>query len=179
MQTGQSNLAPSMNRLRFRQAMLADLPCLENVERDAAAIFPASALPPSLPPLASEIFIQGISHGLLWVAETAVDMIVGFLLARREGSSLHVLEMDVLPDYGRQGVGTKLLRETCEFAAVQSLRFITLTTFEHFPWNAPFYAKRGFSSVADLSAFPHLAAALRYESEQGLERRIAMIKHVA
>jgi GNAT superfamily N-acetyltransferase len=168
-----------MNHLRFRQATLADLPYLENVERDAAAIFPASALPRSLAPIAEEIFIQGISHGLLWVAETAFDAIVGFLLARREGSSLHVLEMDVLPEYGRLGVGARLLREACEFAAAQSLRFITLTTFEHFPWNAPFYAKRGFSSVMDPSAFPHLAAALRYESEQGLERRIAMIKHAA
>jgi len=166
-----------MNHLRFRRGTLVDVPHLENVERDAAAIFPVSALPPSLAPLAKEAFIEGISNGLLWVAETVEGVIVGFLMARREGSSLHVLEMDVLPEYGRQGVGTKLLLDACEIAAAQRLRFITLTTFEHFPWNAPFYAKRGFSSVpADPSAFPHLAAALRYESEQGLERRIAMMK---
>jgi GNAT superfamily N-acetyltransferase len=168
-----------MKRLRFRQGTLVDLPHLENVERDAAAVFPASALPPNLPPVSREAFIRGISQRMLWVAEIPVDAIVGFLLARREGSGLHVIEMDVLPEYARQGVGTKLLREACALAAAQSLRFITLTTFEHFPWNAPFYAKRGFSSVPDPSAFPHLAAELWYESEQGLERRIAMMKHAA
>ena len=70
-------------------------------------------------------------------------------------------------------------REACDLAAVQSVRFIILTTFQHIPWSAPFCAKRGLLPVTDPSAFPQLAGALRHETGIRLGRRIGMVKNAA
>jgi len=165
--------------IRVRPGTLADLRCLEQVEWEAAALFPASALPPNPEPVSKEAFVHGLSHALLWVAASPIDAVVGFLLARRESDCLHIVEMDVLPRYGRRGIGTRLLQEACKRAAPPAFRFVTLTTFEHLAWNAPFYARHGFSRLTDPRAFPHVALALQGESERGLERRVGMVRVAA
>jgi len=63
---------------------------------------------------------------------------------------------------------------TCRWAARQGLLAVTLTTFRHLPWNAPFYARRGFRVLSPDELGPGLRAALRGERAQGLRRRVAM-----
>jgi len=166
--------------LRIRLGELGDLPRLETIERETAAMFPPSTLPPDLAqPMPQAELAAGIDASLLWVAEWVSAGPVGFVLCERHTSSLHIREMDVRPSFGRRGVGTRLLSQTCAAAKGCSLRFVTLTTFSHLPWNAPFYAKRGFVVAQTFEQFPHLEAFLRHERERGLENRIAMVKNAA
>lgn len=113
----------------------------------------------------------------MWVAEGAQSGVVGFIVAQRHGDSLHIVEMDVFPSHGRRGIGTKLLTHACDVAKDRSFRYVTLTTFEHLPWNAPFYSKHGFIRVECPDDFPHLVSALHHERARGLERRTAMVKN--
>jgi GNAT superfamily N-acetyltransferase len=167
--------------IEIRAGAPGDLPALARVEREAAAMFPASILPPELAqPVPAAQLAAAIDASLLWVAhEVAQDpahAAVGFVVCERRGACLHIVEMDVLPRFGRKGIGRQLLLHACDAAAKVGLQFVTLTTFAHLPWNAPFYAKHGFTITRDLVQFPHLQAALVDEATRGLRARVAMVR---
>jgi len=168
------------NKIQLRPALDTDLPALQQIEREAAALFPASVLPPQLAiPSPLEALAACLAASGLWVAEEQAFGPIGFIAARACGSSLHVVEMDVLPSRGRQGTGARLLQHLGDVARQRGHLHVTLTTFAGVPWNAPFYARHGFAEITGFGAFPHLAAALQSEREQGLEGRIAMARDVS
>jgi GNAT superfamily N-acetyltransferase len=167
-----------MTQVLVRTATGEDIGLLPAIEQSAATRF----LPDDLPAHCAqttpvEELHQGLTAKTLWVAEDEDAQVVGFLLGRVQGRSLHIAEMDVLPSHAGRGVGSMLLEAAFAAAGSSGLRTVTLTTFEHLAWNAPFYARRGFRPVADLSGYPHLAAALRAEAARGLHRRVAMVWH--
>jgi GNAT superfamily N-acetyltransferase len=167
------------NQVRLRPALEPDLPALQQIEREAAALFPASVLPPHLAiPLPLQELEACLAASGLWVAEERTFGPIGFIAARVCGSSLHVVEMDVLPSRGRCGTGTRLLQHLCDVARQRACLHLTLTTFAGIPWNAPFYARHGFAQITGFGAFPHLAAARQSERKRGLEGRIAMARDV-
>jgi GNAT superfamily N-acetyltransferase len=167
-----------MNSVRVRPAVIEDIPMLPAIEMDAASRFPPSDLPPDLAqPASIQELRQGVTDGTLWVALDEGEELVGFLLGRAQGDSLHIVEMDVRTNRSGRGIGSALLQEACTVAMTAGFRTVTLTTFEHLAWNAPFYAKRGFQPVSDPSPYPHLRLALHAEAARGLKGRLAMVKH--
>jgi GNAT superfamily N-acetyltransferase len=163
----------------LRPGALADLPALERVEAAAATLFPPDALPAgAASPMPPESLRACLAASLLWVAETDGAGVVGLIAAEGRGESLHILEMDVLPSHGRQGIGTRLLHHACQVARERGYRHVTLTTFAHLPWNAPFYERNGFREVVEFGAYPHLAVEHQHERDRGLERRVAMARRV-
>jgi GNAT superfamily N-acetyltransferase len=168
--------------IRVRPGDLADLPALEQIERETAPMFAPADLPAALAiPLPLSQLAAGVSASLLWVAEeVATSRPVGFVLCERiVPPCLHIREMDVRPAFGRRGIGAMLLTHVCTVAYDLGVQFVTLTTFSHVPWNAPFYAKNGFHATEDSVLFPHLALILERERELGLRNRIAMVKRAA
>ncbi|QPF75941.1 GNAT family N-acetyltransferase [Roseateles sp. DAIF2] len=166
-----------------------ELEALRRIEAAAATLFPPQDLPPALAQhqLSLQALEQARAAGLLWVVRAAASsQPVAFLLAEACGDCLHLAEMDVLPSHGRRGIGAALLARAGAEAAARGLAWLTLSTFEHLPWNGPFYARQGFrpfdeeeASGADSAAFPHLAARLAAERGLGLARRIGMVRPVA
>ena len=129
----------------LRAGTEADIDVLLQVERRAAELllghgaydlFAMHALSP-------QNLQDGISHGILQVAEVGGQP-VGFALCGEVDGHAHLFEMDVLPEHGRRGIGGALLESTCNEAAVRGFSTMTLTTLRDVPWNAPFYAARGF-----------------------------------
>ncbi|HEX5093145.1 MAG TPA: GNAT family N-acetyltransferase [Burkholderiales bacterium] len=168
--------------IRVRPGELADLPALEQIERETAPMFDPADLPAALAdPLPAALVAAGVSASLLWVAEDeASSRPAGFILCERPvPACLHIREMDVRPSFGRRGIGAMLLLHVCAVARRLGLRFVTLTTFSHLPWNAPFYARHGFRTPEEWTPFPHLPAILRHESELGLRNRVAMVRDPA
>jgi GNAT superfamily N-acetyltransferase len=74
------------------------------------------------------------------------------------------------------GVGARLLEQVFSAATERSCSHVTLTTFAHIPWNAPFYARHGFEEVSAFSGFDHLKRFLQLERESGLAKRVAMAR---
>ncbi|WP_199154226.1 GNAT family N-acetyltransferase [Chromobacterium sp. ASV23] len=161
-------------RIAIRPARLADLPLLADIERRAAALFPESDLPPALrgAVLPVEALAGAQLEGLLWVAEDE-GRVAGFALAEIVDGHLHLAEMDVDPDHARRGLGAALLRRLVVEAAMRGHVALTLTTFAHLPWNAPFYRRHGFQDFAP-AADSQLAARLRAEAAAGFRNRVAL-----
>ncbi len=126
-------------------------------------------------PLASaESFLSLIAAGTVWVAQDSRGTIVGELRGEIAGDVLHVLELAVAHDAQRRGVGRRMLDAAVEAARTYGLGALTLTTFRHVAWNAPFYARYGFAELSDSDLDTRLREFLRAEEAHGLPNRCAM-----
>jgi GNAT superfamily N-acetyltransferase len=166
-----------------RLANPGDLPDLPGIERQAGLMFKAYRAELGL---ADDVFDEatavedleaGRGAGCLWVASTSFGQLVGFALVVHIDGHAHLDELSVLPTYGRQGIGSALLRAVCAWAAEQGHRAVTLRTFRDVPWNAPFYLRRGFRIVESRELPAAYDALERHEQEQGLrtDLRVTMV----
>ncbi len=169
-----------MNNVGIRCAQIQDLSRIIEIEFAASMLFPVEVLPEAFRQRREDNEILDAIHAsLAWIAEIGVFDRVGFLIAKTFGKSMHIIEMDVIPSHGRQGIGAQLIEFAAERASVLGYREITLTTFQHIPWNAPFYARHKFQIVEAIRQFPHLEEALQNELTRGLKFRIAMLRNAA
>jgi len=119
--------------------------------------------------------------GGLWVAASQADQPVAFLMADLVDGCLHVEQVSVDPGSARRGVGRTLLDHAAILAAADGLPALTLTTFAHVPWNAPYYARCGFTVLDDAELTPGLRAIRQREAAAGLDRwpRVGMRRDLA
>ncbi len=147
---------------------LSELP---EIELQAALLFrdwnvPAAVIEETTP-LAE--FQAAQEEGHLWVALSLQGHPVGFALTESDGTTLHLEEIDVLPEHGRRGVGKALVETICTWARDRGYTAITLTTFRDIPWNAPFYAKLGFEVVLAEALTAQLRRRVADEEARGLD----------
>ena len=152
---------------------------LPDIERAAATRF-GDSLPESVLSHVTPVddLAAAQQAGLLWVALEPAGAPVGFAVASICGQRVHLDELDVLPEHGRQGVGSALLEAVEDYALKSDCTEITLTTFRDVPWNAPFYAREGFEALPEQELDAELVRRLSAEASMGLEcsRRVAMRK---
>ncbi len=75
----------------------------------------------------------------------------------------------------------KLLGHAASLAAADGLPALTLTTFAHVPWNAPYYVRCGFRVLDDAELTPGLRAIREREASLGPDRwpRVCMHRGLA
>ena len=154
-----------------------DLPLLAAVELAAARLLAAHAPESVLAETTSQEELEDAQRrGHLWVV-LAEDVPVGFAHVKvLEPGVAHLDELDVHPDHGRRGLGTRLVTTVCEWAASAGYQSVTLATFRDVPWNMPFYARLGFEVIPSGELTPALLAVVRDEARRGLDpaRRVMM-----
>ena len=159
-----------------RQEMAAALSAIDLLsnslfsEEDVPSPGRESALPLSF-------FVDAAHAGHLFVAiELAIEEPVGFAALTRVDGGAHLFQVAVAPEHGRQGLGRGLVEAAITCAQEQGDSGITLTTFSHLPWNAPFYAKLGFERAGENTMGPGLRSCLEKEARAGLDpaKRVAM-----
>jgi GNAT superfamily N-acetyltransferase len=154
-----------------RLAEPEDLSQLPDIDSRAESLFRVSGLElPELP------FPVDALHDAK-VVYVAGRPPVAFVQVDEVDGTAHVQELGVVPAYMRQGLGTALLEAACTWAREHGYCAITLTTYADVPWNAPFYASRGFVELVELT--PELAEIRDWERDVGLDRvgrRIAMCR---
>ncbi|HEX7037389.1 MAG TPA: GNAT family N-acetyltransferase [Pseudomonadales bacterium] len=158
---------------QVRLAERAEVPRLPDVERAAARLFPAGRIPEPDETHSVEELLEYLSRGLLWVAADEHEPL-GYVYAGELDGALHVYELAVDPAHGRRGLGTALMRRAMAEAPARRLDRVTLTTFEDLPWNAPFYERLGFRTLAPNELSASLATILEHERAVGMIRRVAM-----
>lgn len=166
-------------QVSIRLTITTDAHLLPDVERSSAQAFLTQ---PGLAWIAADRVLDVAQHqgfiaaGLHWVAVDAGDRPVGFLAAERFGPELHIWELSVREEWQGCGIGRRLLAGACIWAETAGVSAVTLTTFRDVPWNAPFYAKVGFTILERDEIGERLAKILSHEGELGLpgERRCAM-----
>lgn len=155
---------------RIERAISTQVDAICAIEHTAVQMFRDHAAWPfyaavSIPP---EVLQDAIQRGLVWVARMAErDDPVGFVWLDTEhgGNVIGIAELDVLPAYGKRGIGAALLEHACEWARSAGYRRVDLGTLADVPWNAPFYEKHGFV-VVDKRA-PAFAYARDRDRENG------------
>jgi GNAT superfamily N-acetyltransferase len=107
----------------------------------------------------------------------ADDVPVGFAHVEMiDADVAHLEEIDVYPEHGRRGLGTRLVLQVCQWAALNGYEAVTLTTFRDVPWNMSFYSRLGFRLVPTEQLSPGLRGVVEDETRRGLDasRRVVM-----
>jgi GNAT superfamily N-acetyltransferase len=153
---------------------------VQAVETAAATMFDDSDLLDGVPdePADAASLRQAVAEARLWVAaaDDASAGVVGFALGRWCGPDTHLQELDVVPAWGRRGIGRRLVAAVVDWAAARGRARVTLTTFVSVPWNAPFYERLGFAVLPEPDWTDALRETWEHERSLGLpmEHRVVM-----
>jgi len=162
---------------RISVARPDDVPFLPSIELRAAKLLAGHAPETVLLESTSlAVLYRAQAQGHLWVA-LANDVPVGFAHVEvLESGAAHLEEIDVHPEHGRRGLGTKLVLAVCAWAARAGYRSVTLTTFRDVQWNMPFYVRLGFEEISSEDLTAALLSVIEDETHRGLDptRRVAM-----
>lgn len=166
--------------IQIREARSSDLEHLPKIERSAAQIFKQDkdlawlADDEVQPTSLHQNYIQARNS---WVA-VHDELPVGFINGVEYNKTFHICELSVTEEWQSQGVGRALLNAVEQIMRDRGITIITLTTFKDVPWNAPFYERLGYETLAEDTLSIFLTDILDEEIEAGLEahRRCAMQK---
>lgn len=154
----------------IRLARPDELSRLREIEDAAGTLFSGlglidESLDASFP---QDTLIRLIDLGQVWVICAEHDLPVGMVLASVREQAVYIEEIDVLPAYGRRGLGSRLLEWVCAWAQGQGHAALTLSTFRDVPWNGPFYRKHGFAELQPAAWTPGMHAIREKERLHGL-----------
>ncbi|NUR93318.1 MAG: GNAT family N-acetyltransferase [Nonomuraea sp.] len=155
--------------MNVREATPADLAGLPDIERACDRVFEQVGIvfPPG-PPVIEDVIAAG--SPVLVAGEPPV----GFAGLIELDGRVHLEQLAVLPEHGRRGIGGALVEAACARGGE-----VTLLTYRDVPWNAPFYARHGFTEFPAERWGPGLRAHWRAEIDAGLHAlgpRLAMIR---
>ncbi|VWC89864.1 GNAT family acetyltransferase [Burkholderia lata] len=118
-----------------------------------------------------------IDDGRAYVAVDPQGTCVGFAFYRLlDEQRLYLEELDVAPSHAGQRIGARLIEQVTARAAQEGIAEVVLSTFRDAPWNAPYYARLGFSIVDDATLDDTLRAIRAHHVALGLDetRRVFM-----
>jgi GNAT superfamily N-acetyltransferase len=101
----------------------------------------------AMPPASIASLEHGRRDGRLWVAVSPVNRVVGFALMKLPGGAAWLDQLSVLDRWQGRGLGAALIDRTARRARELGHDRLYLSTYLGVPWNAPFYERRGFTSV--------------------------------
>lgn len=151
----------------IRPATPADQQAIEQVENDADQL-----LIDLFSPSRWESAPTGASRAaepefLLVLDDEGHEEVIGFVHVTPRGPVAHLEQLAVRVDHGRRGHGSRLVDAAKVEARRRGQRRMTLRTYADVPWNAPFYAKRGFVEVESRTEFHRELAAIEERASSG------------
>jgi GNAT superfamily N-acetyltransferase len=165
-----------------RLATPADLPAIQGIERAAGEIFRTVGMNDVADdgPIDSRDFCRFVTDQRAWVDVDSDGSPVAYLLLIPLEASAHIEQITVHPRASRQGIGARLLAVVDDWASRHNVARLTLTTFRDVPWNAPYYARLGFTVLDPADWTPAISATVDNESAAGLSRwpRVVMVRAV-
>ncbi|MBC3194330.1 GNAT family N-acetyltransferase [Pseudonocardia sp. C8] len=94
---------------------------------------------------------------------------VAYLITEIVDGCAHLEQVSVLPRMRGRRIGAGLVEHLAGWARDRRLPALTLTTYRHVPWNAPYYVRLGFRELVELT--PGLRAIRDDEIARGLDAR--------
>jgi GNAT superfamily N-acetyltransferase len=159
----------------IRPALPEDHPALQEIERQAGERFRAIGMPEVADdePYSED---QLAAAELLLAATDDTGAVIGYAMAGLVDDHAHLEQLSVAPDRGGHGIGTALIDAVVDWARTRGDGEVTLTTFRDVPFNAPLYAKRGFTIVEEQDWSDGLRGIVAAEAEHGLDvtQRVVM-----
>ncbi len=133
----------------IRAPRAPEIPLLPQIENAADRRYAHVGLPRviDMPPATIASLEQGRRDGRLWVAISPLNRPVGFALMKLCGGTAWLDQLSVLDRWQGRGFGAALIDRTAATARAWGFDALYLSTYLRVPWNAPFYARRGFIEV--------------------------------
>ncbi|MFI1015239.1 GNAT family N-acetyltransferase [Streptomyces sp. NPDC020965] len=157
--------------MTVRLATAAELPRLQDIERAAGEPFRALGMaavaddePPSL-----DLLERHRRADQVWVSVDGAGQPLAYLIHEEVDGAAHIEQVTVHPAAARRRLGSRLIDQLAVRAAADGLPALTLTTFAEVPWNAPYYARLGFRTLADAELTEGLREIRRQEGKIGLD----------
>ncbi|MEW6129712.1 MAG: GNAT family N-acetyltransferase [Acidobacteriota bacterium] len=168
----------AISEYTIRLAELDEVMRMPEIECAAAKLFretPYDYLVDS-EPHSLEFYKARQQENLLWVVVDCENHPVGFAAVRILDDEVYLHELDVVPEHGRKGLGTRLIFAVGDWANSAGFSAITLSTFMDVAWNAPFYEKLGFRILGDDELTEPFKTIRREEAENQLplDKRVLM-----
>lgn len=165
----------------IRLGVPSDHPHMRPIEEAADALFHAAGVQlgqTGAGPADDAPYAEGLRAGRVLIAEDDAGEPVGFLYLESLDDHPHIEELAVHPRAQRQGLGAALLRACYALCRDGGAHVLSLSTFTHLPWNAPFYAREGFEVVPEAAWTPGMLALRAREARLGLRlaERCLMIR---
>ena len=158
------------------------LAAIPSIELAAAALFSEDDLPREVRFLVTDRddALSAQVDGRVWVAVMDDGTVVGFAMSTMLDGNAHLDEVNVLPQHSGKGVGRGLIDAVSAWARSEGYHRLTLVTFRHVPWNAPFYRRIGFEQVSDDDIGDEIVELLVHEKKFGIdiEKRLVMEKQL-
>jgi GNAT superfamily N-acetyltransferase len=126
-----------------------EIPLLPQIESAADRRYARAGLRRvvDMPPATIASLVQGLRAGRLWIAVSPLDRPVGFAVMKLRGGTAWLDQLSMLDGWQGTGFGAALIDRTAATAGARGFDMLYLSTYLHVPWNAPFYARRGFVEV--------------------------------
>ena len=146
----------------IRRARRDELRAIQCIENEADLIFRRVAMPwvLAMKPAGLRLLAWAWQRGWLWVAADGANRAIGFALLTTVGGEAYLYQLSVLPHAAGGGVGSALIDRACAAAGAAGHGTVLLSTYDGVPWNAPFYARRGFR-IVPLGAYTRAMRDLR------------------
>ncbi|OXJ31553.1 GNAT family N-acetyltransferase [Burkholderia sp. HI2714] len=156
----------------IRPATREDAAAMAAVEVAAAQRFRAigmTHIAEAEPTEAAAVLVR-IDDGRAYVAVDPQGTCVGFAFYRLlDAQRLYLEELDVAPSHAGHRIGARLIEQVMARAAQEGIAEVVLSTFRDAPWNAPYYARLGFSIVDDAALDDTLRAIRAHHVALGLD----------
>ena len=153
------------------------------IELAAASMFAEADVPPGIRYRVTDpnVLQEAQGNRQLWVALDRDNQPIGFAMIVILDGLAHLDELDVHPQHMRLGVGSSLLQATIDWATREQYVAMTLVTFRHLAWNAPFYERFGFFEIQQEALSSNLRELFSDEAAAGLmmQNRVAMRRSLA
>ena len=169
----------------FRRGEISDLDTLLRVDQDASVLFEQAGLFLDLP-ATHEFSVSerrrigaSLSAGSAIVAMDGGGRVIGFVATGFIDYLRYIEQISVVPSHARRGLGARLLEDAFDFLA--GGRELWLTTYDHLPWNRPFYERHGYQVVPESECDAGIRRELDFQRRwlPQPERRIAMCRPAA
>jgi len=107
---------------------------LRDIEKAAASLFSDEDVPPANKEKTTPLrtLEKAQQQGRLWVVLDHSE-VVGFAYVTEREGQIHLNEINMHPDHGQKGLGTRLMKTIMQWAKEREYQSITLTTFIHLP----------------------------------------------
>jgi GNAT superfamily N-acetyltransferase len=153
-----------MQVFTIRTAGEVDLPRLVEVEIDAGQVFRDVGMPDIADAVSDMSALRKAAAAQrLWMAEIGTEP-AGFITAEMVDGNAHVAQVSVARGYAGRGYGRALIELVEAWGRSAGCPATTLTTFRDVPWNAPYYARLGYTVLADDDMGPELRRIVAYEA---------------
>ena len=164
----------------IRFAEVRDFAVLAEIEWAAGEQFRAlgmDAIADDEPASFTDLYIS-LDRGPCWVAVDDADRAIAYLVSFPMDDRLFIEQVSVHPSFARRGIGAALIETADGWARSEALVGLSLTTFEHVPWNAPYYSRLGFTVLPEDRWSNVMRERDRAEAAHGLDAwpRVVMIR---